>query len=74
MAKYHLTKEEKDNMLGREKFLGYVDDLIKRDMNIYLHEVVLQRLKINPKTFTTSPEFDWLEIEEEIKPKNGIKK
>lgn len=72
MTKYNLTKEEKDNMLGREKFLGYIEDLIQRDMNIYLHEVVLTRLKINPKTFTTSKDFEYIEVEESIiKPKNG---
>ncbi len=73
--KYELTKEEKDNMLGREKFLGYMEDLIKRDMNIYLHEVVLARLKIDPKTFTTSKDFEYIEVEDAIiTPKNGIRK
>jgi len=50
LVEYHLSTDETANILGRQKFQGYVQDLINRDIQMYLYTTVLPRLGIDPKT------------------------
>lgn len=67
-SKFHLTPEETGNLIGREKFRGYVNDLIDRDIQMYLYTTILPRLNIPPnQSVTLSKDKEWLELSNEIR-------
>lgn len=71
MAKFKLTEEEKTNILGREKAIDYMLDLIKRDINMYMYMDIMPRLGLEKEGATLSADREWLEVEEKstiIKP------
>ncbi len=74
--KLFLTDEERNNIIGRHKFIEYLLDLIKKDITLYLREVVCARLGVSDKSFVTlSEDCSYLTIGEEKKiivPDKGI--
>lgn len=46
MKKFSLTQEETSNLSARKYFLGYIKDLIERDMGMYLYGNVAKRLNL----------------------------
>lgn len=47
---YQLATDEVQNLKGREKFAGYILDLIERDVAIYMSQVIYKRLGLSPDT------------------------
>ncbi len=45
---YSLTPDETQNLLGREKIHAYFNDLIQRDIAVYLTQVIYRRLDLAP--------------------------
>ena len=67
--KYKLTSEEVKNLKGREMAVDYLQDLIKRDIGMYLQFDVFKRLGIESNVpFQLSEDREWVELTEE-KPK-----
>lgn len=65
MKKYQLTAEETKNILGREQAIGYMEDLIKRDINMYLYMEVIKRLGLpEDGKYNLSPDRTWVEVAE----------
>lgn len=72
--KYHLTDEETKNLIGREMAMDYLNDLMVRDINMYLYMDIIPRLGLDPKgKYTLSKDKKWLEVTEESKIITNIK-
>ena len=67
-----LTEEEATNLKHREKFSEYILDLVRRDIGMYLHEVVYKRLGITEdQKVELSEDREWLTVTPRIiVPKN----
>lgn len=67
MAKLKLTEEESTNLKGREKFSEYILDLVRRDIAIYLQEVIYKRLGITKdQKAEISEDREWIEVTSKI--------
>lgn len=72
MKKFHLTEDEKNNLLGRNKFKEYILDVVTRDIGMYVYSNILTRLKLPPTTkFSVSEDGVWLEVEDGEDKKSG---
>lgn len=64
--KYKLTDEETKNIKGRELSIEYLQDLIQRDIGMYVQFDIMKRLDIEPnKKFQISKDRKWIEVSEE---------
>lgn len=43
---YQLAEDEVQNLKGREKFAGYILDLVERDVAVYMTQVIFKRLNL----------------------------
>lgn len=74
MKKFSLSEEEKNNVLGRKRFLGYVQDLIERDISMYMYTVIMPRLGIDQKdSVVLSEDSSFIEVMPKVNEKNGKK-
>lgn len=66
MKTFSLSTEETNNLIGRERALDYIADLIKRDINMYIYMDIVPRLGL-PKDgkYTLSQDRKTLEVTEE---------
>ncbi len=64
-SKFHLNEDEIQNLKGRDKFRGYILDLVQRDIQMYLYSVILLRLGLQGKSVKLSEDFEWVEVMEE---------
>ena len=74
LKRLFLSKEEQDNLRGRKTFFGYIVDLVERDINIYLSEVVAKRLDINlsENDLKLAEDASYVELVPKLSlPKNG---
>lgn len=62
LSKFHLTADETTNLKGREKFVGYVQDLVKRDIQMYIYSVVLPRMGVKSTNIKVDKDFQWIEV------------
>ena len=70
--RFKLTEEESTNLKGREKFSEYILDLVRRDIGMYLSEVVYPRLGITKdQKAEISEDREWINVTPKIIiPKN----
>jgi hypothetical protein len=66
-SKYSLTEEETKNLGGRDYMLEYIVDLVKRDVGIYLTQVIYKRLGLPFNTKSTISE-DRKSLEVDLTP------
>ena len=66
--KFKLTEQERNNLIGRERAIEFIIDLIQRDINMYLYMDIVPRLGLDQKgKYTLSKDREWLEVTEESK-------
>ena len=71
-TKWFLTKEEQQNITFRKTSVSFLNDLIYKDINVYLYQVVCPRLALDPKaSIKLSDDASYLEVVDE---KKGDKK
>lgn len=66
MAKtFNLTDAETKNILGREQAIDYMQDLISRDINMYMYMDIMPRLGLKDEKVELSKDRKSLSIIEE---------
>jgi hypothetical protein len=61
--RYKLTEDESNNLKGREQFSGYLQDLIQRDIAMYLANDIYKRLGITKdQKAEISEDREWITV------------
>jgi hypothetical protein len=70
-SKFYLTADETTNLKGREKCIPYIQDLVRRDMQVYIFSIVLPRLGVKSENIKVDKDFKWIEVLPTILGPNG---